>query len=76
MIILYTTHCPRCKVLATKLAQKNIEYVENEDVDYMESIGIMSVPMLEVDGQLLDFVTANNWINNKEWLNEYQYTIK
>ena len=76
MITLYTTHCPRCKVLATKLAQKNIEYVENEDVDYMESIGIMSVPMLEVDGQLLDFVTANNWINNKEWLNEYQYTIK
>ena len=76
MVTLYTTHCPRCKVLATKLAQKNIEYVENEDVDYMESIGIMSVPMLEVDGQLLDFVTANNWINNKEWLNEYQYTIK
>ena len=71
MVTLYTTHCPRCKVLATKLAQKNIEYVENEDVDYMESIGIMSVPMLEVDGQLLDFVTANNWINNKEWLNEY-----
>lgn len=66
MITLYTTHCPRCKVLATKLAQKNIEYVENEDIDYMESIGIMSVPMLEVDGQLLDFVTANNWINNKE----------
>ena len=66
MVTLYTTHCPRCKVLATKLAQKNIEYVENEDVDYMESIGIMSVPMLEVDGQLLDFVTANNWINNKE----------
>ena len=66
MITLYTTHCPRCKVLATKLTQKNIEYVENEDIDYMESIGIMSVPMLEVDGQLLDFVTANNWINNKE----------
>lgn len=66
MITLYTTHCPRCKVLATKLDQKNIEYVENEDTDYMESIGIMSVPMLEVDGQLLDFVTANNWINNKE----------
>lgn len=66
MVTLYTTHCPRCKVLATKLTQKNIEYVENEDVDYMESIGIMSVPMLEVDGQLLDFMTANNWINNKE----------
>jgi hypothetical protein len=27
----------------------------------------MSVPVLEVDGELLDFTTANNWINNKEW---------
>jgi hypothetical protein len=36
----------------------------------------MSVPVLEVDGELLDFTTANNWINNKEWHNEYQYTIK
>jgi hypothetical protein len=37
----------------------------------------MSVPVLEVDGELLDFTTANNWINNnKEWHNEYQHTIK
>ena len=66
MITLYTTHCPKCRVLEAKLNQKGIEYQENTDIDYMSSLGIMSVPVLEVDGELLDFVTANNWINNKE----------
>lgn len=66
MITLYTTHCPKCRVLEAKLNQKGIEYQENTDIDYMESLGIMSVPVLEVDGELLDFVRANNWINNKE----------
>ena len=66
MITLYTTHCPKCRVLEAKLAQKGIEYQENTDIDYMSSLGIMSVPVLEVDGELLDFTTANNWINNKE----------
>lgn len=66
MITLYTTHCPKCRVLETKLAQKGIEYQENTDIEYMSSLGIMSAPVLEVDGELLDFVTANNWINNKE----------
>lgn len=66
MITLYSTHCPKCKVLATKLQQKNVEYQENTDIDEMEKLGIMSVPVLEVDGELLDFTTANNWINNKE----------
>ena len=66
MITLYTTHCPKCRVLETKLNKKGIEYRENTDIDYMSSLGIMSVPVLEVDGELLDFTTANNWINNKE----------
>ena len=66
MITLYTTHCPKCRVLEAKLAQKGIEYQENTDIDYMSSLGIMSVPVLKVDGELLDFTTANNWINNKE----------
>ena len=66
MVTLYTTHCPRCRVLEAKLSQKGIEYQENTDIEYMSSLGIMSVPVLEVDGELLDFTTANNWINNKE----------
>ena len=76
MVTLYTTHCPKCRVLEAKLNKKGIEYQENTDIEYMSSLGIMSVPVLEVDGKLLDFTTANNWINNKGWHNEYQHTIK
>lgn len=62
-IILYSTHCPKCNILAAKMKAKNIEYVENNDIDEMQKLGIMSVPYLSVDGELLDFAAANKWIN-------------
>lgn len=65
MVILYSTHCPKCKILETKLKQKNIHYEECNDVDDMLSKGIQSVPMLEIDGELLDFGKAVKWVNEK-----------
>ena len=62
-IILYTTHCPKCMVLEKKLKSKNIEYVENTDTDLMISKGFGTTPMLEVDGEIMNFVAANAWIN-------------
>ena len=66
-VTLYSTHCPKCRVLEAKLNLKNIQYEINTDMDKMESLGIMSVPVLEVDGQLLQFKEATEWINN--WSN-------
>ena len=63
MIILYTTHCPKCKILEQKLKSKNIEYVEFTDVDKMIEMGFSMMPMLEVNGIIMDFATANKWIN-------------
>jgi len=65
-LILYTTGCPKCEVLKKKLKAKNIEYVENNNVEDMESLGIDQVPVLSVDGNLMSFAEANNWINNTE----------
>lgn len=65
-LILYTTGCPKCEVLKKKLKAKNIEYVENNNVENMESLGIDQVPVLSVDGNLMSFAEANNWINNTE----------
>lgn len=62
-IILYTTNCPKCKVLEQKMNSKNIEYESITDVEIMTQKGFMSAPMLEVDGEVMDFVTANTWIN-------------
>lgn len=61
-VILFSTHCPRCNVLATKLQQKSINYEEINDVDVMVERGFTSVPMLEVDGVVYDFKKAVEWI--------------
>ena len=62
-IILYSTGCPKCKVLKNKLEKKGIAYTENHAVDEMLPLGIVQVPVLSVDGELLDFQTANQWVN-------------
>lgn len=64
--ILYTTGCPRCKVLETKLKQKGVNYIECNDVEEMEKKEISSVPYLSVDGKLLDFTAAVKWVNGLE----------
>ena len=63
MIILYTTHCPKCKVLTMKLDKKGINYTEVEDVNTMLAKGIKTAPYLEVDGELMDFTQAVAWVN-------------
>ena len=67
MVKIYTTDtCPRCKVLKVKLESKGIDYEEITDVSEIEKLGILSVPYMQIDdGELMDFATANNWINNQ-----------
>lgn len=61
---LYSTHCPKCIVLEKKLNQKNISFEEINDIDVMAEKGFMQAPMLEVDGEVMDFKQAHDWINN------------
>ncbi len=67
MIKIYTTDtCPRCKVLKVKMDAKGIPYESITDVDEIQRLGIMSVPYMQVDdGELMDFATANAWINEQ-----------
>lgn len=62
-IILYSTHCPKCNVLEKKLKTKNIEYKEVNDVEIMREKGYLTVPILEVNGESMDFKKASDWIN-------------
>lgn len=62
--ILYSTGCPKCNVLKAKLKQKNVDYVENNNVDEMQKIGITTVPMLMINSDLLNFVEAVEYINS------------
>lgn len=63
-IILYSTGCPKCRVLHNKLMDKHIEFVENNSVEDMTELGITQVPVLCVDGNLFEFKDAVAWINN------------
>lgn len=65
-IILYSTGCPRCRVLEAKLKQKGVTYVECNDIKEMEKKGIETVPALSVDGTILGFSLAITWVNKLE----------
>lgn len=65
MITLYSTNCPRCNILKTKLDNKGIEYTEENSVDKMLALGIESAPVLEVDNKILDFFEAIKWVGKE-----------
>lgn len=62
-VTLYTTHCPKCDILEKKMLSKGIPFSVVDNVKEMLVLGIVQAPMLQVDGNLMDFVTANNWVN-------------
>lgn len=64
MVTLYTTGCSRCIVLEKKLDSKQIHYKKEENTNAMLEKGIKSVPVLEVQGQRLNFLEAVQWVNN------------
>lgn len=65
MIVLYTTGCPKCNVLKKKLDNKGVVYTINNSVEDMTSMGITHVPVLRVGSELLGYMDAINWINNR-----------
>lgn len=64
-VTLYSTGCPKCKVLVTKLNNKNINYDIISDINTIISKGISTVPVLEVNGNIMDFKAAVKWINER-----------
>lgn len=65
-ITLYTTHCPKCKVLEAKLKQKGVEFAICDSIEEMTTMGIVSVPMLKINNALVDFAEAVALVNKME----------
>jgi len=59
-------HCSQCKMLKRKLEEKNIEffYIEDEEtiMKIAEKTGIMSVPIVEIDGKVYNKTNAEKII--------------
>ena len=65
MNILYSTGCPKCKVLETKLNMKHIKFEICGDVDLMLTKEIQQLPCLEIDGKLMSFIDAVKWVDKQ-----------
>lgn len=63
--ILYSTGCPKCNVLKKKLAEKNIEFEENNSVEEMLLLSIVQVPMLQVEDKIMNYKESVEWVNNQ-----------
>ena len=65
-IILYSTGCPKCKILESKLQEKGVYYTKNTSVDEMVKLGFTAVPMLKVGEKVLNFGEAVKWVNSRK----------
>lgn len=58
MNVLYSTGCPRCKILKDRMDEIGMSYEVCADKEVMKQKGITSVPVLEIQGELLNFSKA------------------
>lgn len=65
MIKLYSIGCPKCNVLKRKLDENNIEYEYITDENVMREKGIEILPVLEVDGEMLNYSGAAKWLKGR-----------
>ena len=63
-VTLYSSGCPQCILLEKMLEKNNIDYAIESDEDVFAEHGFMSMPMLEVDGQMMNMKEAMMWIKN------------
>lgn len=57
-VILYTTHCPRCTILADNLKEKNVRYTEFTDKNKMLEMGMDMMPVLQIGNKQYGFKEA------------------
>ena len=63
-IVLYSTGCPKCKVLEKKLDDAGVEYEVVSDTEVMLSKSFINVPVLSINDNNLKFKEAVDWINS------------
>ena len=63
-VVLYSTDCPKCKILKKKLDEKAVVYSYILGAEQMIAKGYTTAPMLEVDDKILGFPDAVRWVND------------
>lgn len=55
MVTLYSTNCPKCKIIEAKLKQLGFEYKVITNIEEMKTLGITTAPVMCVDNKKYDF---------------------
>lgn len=67
---MYGTHCSRCGVMEMKLKRAKIPFTYIDDQDKVVELGkannINSMPIVVVDGKVMDFTQALEWLKGIE----------
>lgn len=65
-IVVYSTHCPQCKVLEKKLQLAGINFDVIDDVNEMNKLGLKSAPAMQVNaGPIMNFKEAIAWVKER-----------
>lgn len=66
-IELYSTHCPKCIMLESQLKSKKIKYklITEFNIEDIKAKGFLSMPVLNVDGNFMDFNEAVKWVKKR-----------
>lgn len=62
MVTLYSNDCPNCIALKADLDRAGLSYNVCSDIDTMIGMGLNELPVLEVNGELLNRNEAITWI--------------
>lgn len=62
-ITLYSTSNIESIELEKALKGKSLKYEKVADIETMQNKGFMSAPMLEVDGEVMNYINGRKWIS-------------
>ena len=64
-ITLYTNRCPCCEVLEAALKDASLDFETVADTGQMLAMGMTHLPMLRVDGQMMNYPAALAWLKER-----------
>ena len=65
-VTLYTIGCQNCIQLEKMLNEHNIKFSTVTDKQAMINKGFEEVPMLDVDGNIMNYYDARKWVTDYE----------
>ena len=65
-ITLYTNRCPCCEVLEAALKAASLDFEAVIDTGQMLSMGMTHLPMLSVDGTMMNYPAALSWLKERK----------